>query len=211
MGRYGESAILVEWEEATADLRRWLTGLSRGWRSDHPPEVRAVQVAERSLVILLADDATPADPLPADVVAWLSGWVGDGRVAAPRHLEIAVVYDGPDLVTVAHATGLEPTEVVALHAGAAYQVGWLGFLPGFAYLEGLPARLRLPRRSPPRPRVAGGAVAIAEGLSAVYPFPSPGGWHWIGRTAEQWQPLGDAMEPIWQPGDTVRFVAVDGR
>ena len=55
-----------------------------------------------------------------------------------------------------------------------------GFAPGFAYLTGLDARLQLPRRATPRPRVPARSLAIAAQYTAVYPFDSPGGWHLIG-------------------------------
>lgn len=209
--RYGEAALLVEWGRTTPELRGWLSSLARGWERSHPPAVRDLAVADRSLVIALSEPTTPEDPAPEAVLDWIAGWKGVEGAPAPRRLVIEVIYDGPDLAAVARATGRNAAEVVRMHAGAAYRVGWLGFLPGFAYLEGLPAGLRLPRRSPPRSRMAAGAVAIAEGMSAVYPSPSPGGWHWIGRTAQPWRPWGDDLEPVWRPGDEVRFVAVGVR
>ena len=87
----------------------------------------------------------------------------------------------------------------------------VGFSPGFAYLEGLPAPLqRVPRRSRPRPVVPAGSVAIANGHAAVYPTASPGGWHLVGRTGF---PLFNAERSpyaVLAPGDRVRF-SVAGR
>jgi KipI family sensor histidine kinase inhibitor len=127
--------------------------------------------------------------------------------------EIPVRYggeDGPDLVDVASALGLEPAEVVRRHAQTAYRVLAIGFVPGFAYLGPLAATLRLPRRPEPRPRVPAGSVAIAADMTAVYPVDSPGGWHLIGRTkVTLWAPAADPPTPL-EPGALVRFVPVAG-
>ena len=41
-------------------------------------------------------------------------------------------------------TGLTPAEVVKQHCAAEYQVFFMGFQPGFAYLGGLPEALATP-------------------------------------------------------------------
>jgi biotin-dependent carboxylase-like uncharacterized protein len=101
--------------------------------------------------------------------------------------------------------------VVALLTAQPLSVAVVGFSPGFAYLEGLPAALRsVPRRAQPRPLVPAGAVALANGHAAVYPTASPGGWHLIGRTGV---PLFTLTPPyaVLAPGDQVRFtVAGEG-
>jgi len=124
--------------------------------------------------------------------------------------EIPVVYDGADLAEVAELTGLSEQEVVARHAAGEYEVGWLGFSPGFAYLTGLDPALHVPRLDSPRTSVPAGSVAIAGPLAAVYPAASPGGWRLLGRTtARLWDP---AREPpaALGPGRRVRFRPVDG-
>ncbi len=133
-----------------------------------------------------------------------------GRVAARGVLhEIPVTYggvDGPDLADVASATGLTERDVVRLHAGAEHHVLVLGFVPGFAYLGGLPAALELHRRAEPRVRVPAGSVAISGRQTGMYPFATPGGWHVIGRTAVRlWDPAADPPA-LLAPGDLVRFV-----
>jgi KipI family sensor histidine kinase inhibitor len=128
----------------------------------------------------------------------------------PRSFTIPVRYGGafgPDLPEVAKSTGLSEDEVVAAHAGAAYEVRFIGFSPGFPYLAGLPERLFTPRRAAPRTRVPAGSVAIAGAQAGIYPFGSPGGWSLIGRTEfvlfDPALPAGAVLEP----GDHVRFVA----
>lgn len=135
------------------------------------------------------------------------------HAAAPqgRHWRLPVCYEGeaaPDLAEVAAAAGLSADEVVALHSGTEYVVYMLGFLPGFPFMGDLPEPLRLPRRSEPRVRVPPGSVAIATGLTAIYPWESPGGWHLLGRCPV---PLFDAGRPapaLLASGDRVRFAPV---
>lgn len=126
-----------------------------------------------------------------------------GAVEAPREHELHVRYDGEDLGDVARAVGLPIAEVIALHLAPVYDVAFMGFLPGFPYLHGLDTRLRLPRRSTPRPRVPAGAVAIGGPYAGVYPLASPGGWHLLGQLLTP-QLFGEAGA-LLRPGDRVRF------
>lgn len=142
--------------------------------------------------------------LAAEALARPAGGWPDGPV-----VEIAVRYGGevgPDLEAVASATGLDPGQVVELHAGVAYRVLMLGFAPGFAYLGTLPPELELPRRPEPRLRVPAGSVAIAGRQTAVYPFATAGGWHLLGRTDLGLWDAGSDPPARLQPGDRVRFV-----
>ncbi|WP_161992266.1 allophanate hydrolase subunit 1 [Pseudonocardia sp. EV170527-09] len=129
-------------------------------------------------------------------------------VPSARTVEVGVRYDGADLPAVADRLGTTPAEVAWAHAAATHQVGFFGFAPGFAYLDGLPDALRLPRLSTPRPRVEAGVVAIAGNQTVVYPGGTPGGWHQIGTTtAVLWDV--DATPPNRLGlGDRVRFVEV---
>jgi inhibitor of KinA len=126
-------------------------------------------------------------------------------------VEIPVVYggdDGPDLAAVAAHARLDPTEVVRLHTAADHVVGMIGFAPGFPYLLGLPAALAIPRRATPRTRVPAGSVAIAERQTGIYPRPSPGGWHVIGRTPRTMFDAHRDPPALLRAGDIVRFVPV---
>lgn len=129
-----------------------------------------------------------------------------------RHWRLPVCYGGeagPDLEHVAAASGMRAAEVSALHAETDYSVYMLGFLPGFPFMGDLPSPLHLPRRTEPRVRVPAGSVAIATGLTAIYPWESPGGWHLLGNCPV---PLFDAQRAapaLLAAGDRVRFEAVD--
>ncbi len=125
-----------------------------------------------------------------------------------RTVEIPATYDGPDLPEVAALTGLDTGEVVRRHTQAAYEVGFIGFAPGFAYLTGLDPALHVPRRDTPRTTVPAGSVAVAGPYAAVYPAPSPGGWRILGHTDLPLWDLGREPPSLLAPGDRVRFVDV---
>jgi len=116
--------------------------------------------------------------------------------------------DGPDLAEVARSRGLTEAEVVALHCSVEYTAFMLGFTPGFAYLGVLPEALATPRRTTPRVRLPAGSVAIAGRQTAVYPVPSAGGWHLLGRTSRRLFDPGLDPPALIRPGDRVRFVPV---
>ncbi len=90
--------------------------------------------------------------------------------------------DGPDFSDAAQSLGMTSGELVALHTAQPWRVLMIGFAPGFPYIGPLPPALHLPRRSTPRPAVPAGSVAIAAGLTGIYPARLPGGWHLLGRT-----------------------------
>ena len=125
---------------------------------------------------------------------------------APGRLHrIPVIYDGPDLEETAERVKLSVPDLIRRHTEPTYRVFMIGFVPGWAYLGPLPEELRLPRRSVPRTHVPAGSVAIAGAQTGVYPLPTPGGWHLLGRT-EIPMFLPDADPPLLlRTGDRVKF------
>jgi allophanate hydrolase subunit 2 len=122
---------------------------------------------------------------------------------APREHRVRVRYDGEDLIEVAERIGVTTDEVARVHAAAVWTVRFLGFLPGFAYLESEGWPWDLPRRPSPRRAVPAGALAVAGRRCGVYPDASPGGWNLLG-TAEGWPGFVDGASALG-PGDHVRF------
>lgn len=99
--------------------------------------------------------------------------------------KIPVCYDkefGIDLDDVARQHKLSTDEIIAIHSKAKYLVYFIGFLPGFLYLGGLPKKIHTPRKSTPRLRIKKGAVAIGGQQTGIYPSESPGGWNIIGNS-----------------------------
>ncbi len=127
---------------------------------------------------------------------------------SPREVEIPVCYGpecGPDLEAVAARHKMDPARVVELHSSAAYLVYFLGFVPGFAYLGGVPAELVTPRLASPRRQVPHGSLGIAGAQCGIYPLPTPGGWNLLGRTpVSLLRPRQEPMS-LLAIGDRVRF------
>ena len=200
----GDAALLVELGQrvdtalntralalaAALDKRRDVREAVPGYASvavHYDPEqvtYRGLAAAIRKLV-----DAKPAPALP-------------GRLH-----RIPVTYDGPDLEATASALGLTMSEVVRLHTEPTYRCFMIGFAPGWAYLGPLPDALRLPRRRVPRTHVPAGSVAMAGQQTGIYPLPTPGGWHLIGRTSVRMFLAQSDPPSLLRTGDRVKFFA----
>jgi inhibitor of KinA len=121
---------------------------------------------------------------------------------------IPVCYEtdyGIDLSVVANHTKVSEKEIITLHTAPIYTVYFIGFLPGFPYLGGLPEVLYTPRRKTPRSRLEAGSVAIGGKQTGVYPQDSPGGWHVIGKTPIS---LFQKQQSVLKAGDKVQFEAI---
>jgi inhibitor of KinA len=128
-----------------------------------------------------------------------------------RRVEIPVCYGGefgPDLAEVCALHGMTATQVIELHASAEYLVYFLGFVPGFAYLGGLPEALVTPRLAAPRRKVPAGSVGIAGSQTGVYPFATPGGWRLLGRTPLAMFRADREELSLLAIGDRVKFVPI---
>jgi KipI family sensor histidine kinase inhibitor len=209
---YGDSALLVEVDGAAAALE--LAAALGAARATGPePAGLGAIVAGAGNVVVRFDPATPRPDLVEAWVRQVAGRPHHPRDRGPgRHIEIPVVFDGPDLERVASATGLTPEAVVELLTGAELRVAFLGFSPGFPYLVGLPDPLgTVSRRPTPRTSVPAGSVAVAGGFAAVYPQSTPGGWQLLGHTGFR---LFDPDRPPYatlRAGDTVRFTPASTR
>lgn len=170
--------------------------------------VREVLPGMNNLTLLFDPQATEVSELEMQIfAAWpqLAGTAIEGR-----QIEVPVRYggeDGPDLADVAAHTRLTPAEVVRRHAAADYVVYFLGFLPGFAFMGGLPPELATPRRAEPRTAVPARSVGIGGEQTGIYPLVSPGGWQLIGRTSLELFDPKNEPPTLLRPGDRVRFVA----
>ncbi|MFI7004090.1 allophanate hydrolase subunit 1 [Nocardia sp. NPDC050175] len=122
-------------------------------------------------------------------------------------LLVPVHYDGADLAEVARLLDRTEAEVIAEHTGTVWRCAFVGFAPGFGYLESPDARLTVPRRPQSRTTIPAGAVALAGGYSAVYPRSTPGGWHLIGTTGLRMWDVDRDPPSLIRAGGFVRFVA----
>lgn len=168
--------------------------------SDVVPAASTVLVRFNDDLAIVAETQTMLADLLEDVP------VGT-QMTSGRTVDIPVRYDGDDLEAVAQQLGVSADELIEMHTAQPHRAAFIGFSPGFAYLDVADPRLDIARRSTPRTRVPAGSVALAAGYTAVYPVDSPGGWHLLGRTEERmWDPT-RASPALIGPGDLVRFVA----
>ncbi len=203
----GDTAFSVEFAtkvDRAANAR--VMALHRALRSAALPGVIEAIPSFGALVIQYDPLLTSRAVLQEAVAAMLPGL--KPSQAAGRLWCLPVCYDAdlaPDLADVAERCKLSPQAVIQGHAGGRYFIYMLGFMPGLAYMGGLAENLQLPRRSAPRLKVPQGSVAIAEAMTTIYPWESPGGWHLIGRTPVR---LFDQNRPapiLFAAGDEVTF------
>ena len=204
----GDRALLIGVEDAAAG--RTLDAALRRNLADAGRTAADIDVVVGAATVLVSVPLRVAelDPVRAAVARSLAevGAADAGAPSAGRLVTMPCVFDGPDLDEVARLTGCSPDAVVAQLTAGPLSVGVMGFSPGFAYLEGLPERLQaVPRRARPRPVVAAGSVALANGYAAVYPTASPGGWQLVGRTGFPLFSPHEAPYAVLAPGDRVHF------
>ena len=214
----GDAALTIEFGSIIdpallAEVNALDAAVLRRKQAGELPGVIETMPTFRSLTVFFDPLVTDRDAVLAALQPLIAA-AEHGSTTDGRHWRLPVCYEGeaaPDLAEVAGAIGIGEDEVVALHSGAEYLVYMIGFLPGFPFMGDLPAPLRLPRRAQPRVRVPAGSVAIATGLTAIYPWESPGGWHLLGRCPV---PLFDARRTspsLLAAGDRVRFVPVSAQ
>jgi inhibitor of KinA len=136
----------------------------------------------------------------------------DAPAVAGSLVHVPVCYDeefAPDLEVVARFAALGRSAVIDLHCSREYRVFMLGFVPGFAYMGTVDARLALPRRAEPRTAVPAGSVGVAAGQTGIYPSQTPGGWHLVGRTPLHLLSFDRPTPAMFTAGDRVRFHTVD--
>jgi KipI family sensor histidine kinase inhibitor len=188
----------------------------------HPPlHVNSITPAECSILLTLdarALSAATHDP-STDIAQYINTLAHTASTSQQPEIhqqeinnqEIPVCYEpnyAPDLADVALICNIQPEDVPRLHAQAPHRVRFLGFMPGFAYIDGLPPSLSVPRLPAPRTRVPAGSVAIAGNRTGIYPFDVPGGWRIIGRTPLKMFDAQRTPAALLTPGDRVRFVPI---
>jgi len=208
----GDSAIVVEFEERIdLVINERAIALAGALEAARIGGVRDVVPTYRSVALFFDPLRTNYDAL-VEAVEREAGRPAPDAAAQHAVIRIPVCYGGdlgPDLDGVAAFGGISTDEVVALHTAPIYRVFMLGFVPGFAYMGVVDARIAAPRRPTPRVRVPEGSVGIAGVQTGIYPAETPGGWQLIGRTpikpfeAEREKPF------LMKAGDSVQFYPIE--
>jgi len=170
-----------------------------------PPGLREWAPAFASVTLWYDPDALAFDDLNA-LCRRLTCTPAPSRDGVLHELPFCVEADfAPDLAEVCAQNRLAPCDWIAAFAQVTFDVYMLGFLPGFAYLGGLPDFLDAPRLATPRKMVPERSVAVADGMCAAYPFASPGGWRLVGRTPLRMFDAESERPTRLAPGDRVRW------
>jgi inhibitor of KinA len=197
-----DSALYVYFgNEISAAEQMHVAGLLHSLEKRPFPGMKNLHPGYSSLLIVF----DPLVVVHAEVERIIRDREREGGAALTRTVEIPVRYDGSDLKDVAELCGLSEQQVIELHIGGDYLVYFVGFVPGFAYLGGLPKELEVSRLASPRKRVAAGSVGIAGNQTGVYPIETPGGWRLLGHTETK---MFDGRS-LLEAGDHVRFVSID--
>ncbi|KQR80025.1 allophanate hydrolase [Burkholderia sp. Leaf177] len=205
----GDSALVCEAPApATLECQRriWaLADAARLW-----PNIVEVVPGMNNLTLVFDPLQTEQTALALTLkTAWDEALEAD---VGTTEIEIPVRYggtDGPDLAALAKHLKLSIDELVKRHTQADYIVFFLGFQPGFAYLGGLDPTLNAPRHPKPRLEVPAGSVGIGGEQTGIYPAVSPGGWQLLGRTDVKLFDPARNPPTLMQPGDHVRFTALE--
>jgi 5-oxoprolinase (ATP-hydrolysing) subunit B len=209
----GDSAITVEFSRHIDDAaNQRVLSLDRTLGAVPVAGVTETVPTYRSLLVHY-------DPLQIDFDALGEKLISLAQLPAPpvtttRRWRIPVVYGGEhgiDLEDVAKTLKTTPDDIVARHVAGDYRVAMLGFTPGWSYLSGLDPSLHMPRRQNPRLLTPVGTISIGGVQAGVQCLAGPSGWHLLGRTAVRTYLL--HRDPIFllEPGDHVKFSAVDDK
>lgn len=202
-----QSLLVYLADQITIEGHHRVVKLLRLLESEPVAGIRNLHPAYRSLLVKFDAVRLGHNELEQILRSYLNR-LEDIPLPEPRQVEIPVCYGGehgPDLNDVAAAHGMTPAQVTDLQASAIYVVYFLGFVPGFAYLGGLPEALATPRKAAPRKKVPAGSLGIAGTQAGVYPFTTPGGWNLIGRTPVSIFQADRNDMSLLSIGDRVRF------
>lgn len=207
----GESALVVEFgARIDPALHGQVLALDRALLAVPPEGLIETVPTYRSLMVHYDPLVLARAELIAAVERALAQPGQGGRGAA--HWRIPACYDAEfaeDLPFVAEACGMSEEAVIAAHCGARFRVAMYGFAPGWAYLDGLPGTLALPRRAAPRARIRAGSLIIAGGQAIIAGPAMPSGWHILGRTPLETYAPGRDPAFLLGVGDTLEFRRVD--
>ncbi|WP_161555231.1 5-oxoprolinase subunit PxpB [Dokdonia sinensis] len=200
----GDTGTLLQWEETPSEqLLHYMIAVKK-----HLSEQLQCEVVHTYTELLLKK---PSPTVTASEIKKLLETVEVETTVRRKLFTIPVCYGrgyGEDLEALALMKQLSVKEFIAMHTAPEYLIYFIGFLPGFLYLDGLHERLVTPRKATPRLKVTSGSVAIGGNHTGIYPQESPGGWHIIGRTPIDLFDVRRQEPSPFKAGDKIRFEAI---
>lgn len=207
---FGEHAVLLDWpsqiNESTHDLVVQTEGMLSSQFQD---AILETVCTYHSLAIYLKVDIKPQAFIRKIKEEGFP--ISEVNKASQYLMTIPVCYNPKfalDMGELVKASGVSTEVIIALHTAPIYTLYFMGFLPGFPYLGGLPTELYLPRKTSPRIIVEKGSVAIGGSQTGIYPANSPGGWNIIGKTPLDIFDIQRLEPSIFKDVSKVRFRAI---
>ncbi len=206
-----DHALLVEFGQEISDAaNRSVAALDRALDQNPPNGLLEVVPAYVNLLLDFDPLLTDHDTLQAAVEDLLTT---DHRPApATATYRIPVCYDptlAPDLEAIAAASGMNLEAVIAAHLTGDYRVIMYGFAPGYAYLDGVPPAIQIPRKPAAVRGVAAGSVIIAGPQCLITTLDMPTGWSVIGRSPTQILRSDNSRPFLFGIGDRLLIERVD--
>lgn len=207
---FGEGAILISWPNTISQqISEDIHGFNLKIQQSLSELIRETVTAYCSLTVYLKANVNQEKAVDKLKALYLEK--NNSITLNPKTWDIPVCYDTSvaiDLKKLAELKNMSVDAVVKLHTKTVYTVDFLGFLPGFPYLNGLNSILHTKRLSTPRLSVAKGSVAIGGNQTGIYPVNSPGGWHIIGRTSVDFFNVNNSPACFIKALDKIKFTSI---
>jgi len=207
---FGENAFLINWSDEISHYNHMqVTALNHIIKEKFNEFVVETTPSYQSLAIYLKKDIDTSFLIES--INHLLNKNSISTDTKTREVHIPVCYDtdfGSDLEYLSDFHDLSIESIIAHHTKPLYPVYFIGFLPGFPYLQGLNPMIATPRKEKPRRLVRAGSVGIAGDQTGVYPMDSPGGWNLIGQSPISFFDVHNDSPSLLRTGDLVKFFAV---
>jgi inhibitor of KinA len=207
---FGENAFLIEWaDEISLYNHTQVTALNHVLKEEFGEFIIETTPSYQSLAIYLKKNVDTSY-----LIESINHLLNENSIpneTKKQKVHIPVCYDeefGLDLEALSKFHDLSKESIITHHTNPVYPVYFIGFLPGFPYLEGLNPLIATPRKEKPRSLVSAGSVGIAGIQTGVYPMDSPGGWNIIGRSPISFFNAYKDSPSLLNSGDSVKFEAV---
>lgn len=207
---FGEHAFLIEWSNKISDHNHTqVTALNKIVRQQFSEFIIETTPSYQSLAVYLKNNVDASY-----IIESIHHILSENSISQKinnRTVHIPVCYDeefGLDLDHLSQVHELSIESIIAHHTKPLYPVYFIGFLPGFPYLEGLNPILATPRKVKPRSVVSAGSVGIAGKQTGIYPMDSPGGWNIIGSSPISLFDVQNNPPSLLKIGDLVKFNSI---
>lgn len=209
---YGSEAILIEWpKQMTSDIQKDIIYFKNKIENKYIKQKLELIPAYNSLLVVYSFTIENINGEISALKQIYNSKITSRKIIT-KHWKIPVCYDlsfGRDLELLSVAKNLSVSEIIQQHTAPIYTIAFIGFLPGFLYLNGLDKNLCLDRKSTPNLNIKKGTVAIGGMQTGIYPKQSPGGWHSIGNTPVDLFNIAKDPPSPFKAGDTIKFISID--